>query len=90
MRDMIMLLLATTMGESILVETLRSAAYFVTRSANNFQPKHHVTRELLREARNCYFFIQGTGLDELIATYSLDYDPEIIRQGFNFYVRQSS
>ena len=82
-----MILLATTMGESILIETLRSAVYFLSHSANI--PQHRRDRSLFQESKYCYFFIQGTGLDELIESYALDYDPDQIRNGFNFYVRHS-
>lgn len=84
-----MMLLMTTMGESILVETMKAATYFVTCSRNNYHPKQFTAQERLKEGRHCYFFMQGTGLDNLIATYALDYEPDTLRQSFNFYVRTS-
>lgn len=88
--DLVRILMTNTLGESILIETLRSAAYFVTRSANGFQPRHHITRSFLNESRHCYYFIQGTGLDILISNYGLEYDPDTIRDSFNYYLRHSA
>ena len=85
--DMIMLLLTNTLGESILVETIRSAAYFLNYS-NNI-PKHKRDRPIFQESQYCYFFLQGTGLDQLIESYCLDYDPDTLRQGFNYCVRHT-
>ena len=86
--DRLTLFIANTLGESILVEVLKSAVYFITNSSHsNF--KHHMTRKNFMESKYCYFFIQGSGLDQLIETYALEYDPEIIRDKFNFYVRHS-
>jgi len=88
--NMIMMLLTNTMGESILVETLKAAAYFISRSANSLKPKHHVTRAQLQEGRYCYYFIQGTGLDILIEEFELEYDPETLRNSFNYFLRHPS
>jgi len=88
--EFVYLLMTNTLGESILVETLRSAAYFLTHSGNEFKPKHHITRHFLQESRYCYFFVQGTGLDLLIKRFHLEYDPEQIRQTFNYCARHVS
>lgn len=85
--ELMQILLTNTIGESILIETLRSAAYFITRSGNDFKPKHHVTKALLEESRYCYFFVQSTGLDVLIRRFHLDYNPETLRNQFNYCVR---
>ena len=84
------LLMTNTLGESILVETLRSAAYFITRSHNGFKPQHHVTRNFLNESRYCYFFVQSTGLDVLIQRFHLEYDPDEVRNVFNYCIRHAS
>lgn len=88
--DFIQMFMTNTIGESILVETLKSAAYFITRSNGSFHPKHHVTKAYLQEAGYCYFFVQSTGLDLLIERYRLDYDPSEVRNVFNYYVRHTS
>lgn len=86
--DMVMILLTNTLGQSILIETLKSAFFFITCSNN--VPKHFRDRPLFEESKACYFFIQGTGFDELISSYYLDYDPDSIRDGFNYYVRHQA
>ena len=88
--DFIQMFMMNTIGESILVETLKSAAYFITRSNGTFQPKHHVTKSYLQEAGYCYFFVQGTGLDLLIHRYRLDYNPDELRNTFNYYAKHTS
>jgi len=85
--DILHLLMANTIGESVLIETLRSAAYFATRSHNGFKPKGYYYNNYFRESRDCYFFVQGTGLDMLIDRFNLDYDPNQIRGCFNYYIR---
>ena len=84
--DMITLLLANTLGESILVEVFKSAAYFITHSSSP-KSRHYMTQNKISESRQCYFFIQGSGLDQLIEAYALEYDPQTLRNEFNFYVK---
>ena len=76
--------IVNTMGDSILVETFKLAAYYLTHS-NGI---HHKTR-IYSEARGCYSFIQGTGLDNLIRSYCLDYSSDDIRKGFFYCMRRS-
>lgn len=93
---MIMMLLVNTMGESILVETLKSAASFIARSGNDTRVagtdyySKYGRRYYQKELRECYLFIQGTGLNALIHDYNLSYDPDILRESFNYYVRHAS
>lgn len=86
--ELVRVLLMNTIGQSILIETLKSAHYFITHS-NGFDPKHHVTKRNFLDSKQCYFFMQGTGLDTLIQSYELDYNPETLRDGFNYYARHS-
>lgn len=87
--DLIQLVLTNTLGESVLVETLKSAAYFVMHSAN-FQTKRYETKNNFLEARYCYFFVtQGTGLERLIQRFHLGYDPDALRSNFQYYLRHS-
>lgn len=88
--EFVQLVMTNTIGESILVETLRSAAYFIMRSSSQFKPKHHVTKSFLQESRYCYYFVQGTGLDLLIQRFHLEYDPDQIRNTFNYCLRHTS
>lgn len=87
--DLMQIFLTNTIGESILIETLKAAAYFVTRSGNDFKPRHHVTKSSLEESRYCYFFVQGTGLDVLISRFHLPYNPDELRNQFNYCLRHS-
>lgn len=98
--DIVRILMTNTLGESILVETLRSAAFFITRSGNQVTfsssgtgyyekyGKRYYHRVFL-EAKECYFFVQSTGLDLLIQRFNLDYDPDELRKGFEYYVRHT-
>lgn len=88
--DILKIFMANTMGESILIETLRSAAYFASRSSNGYAPRYYRERNLMIEAHQCYLFVQGTGLDILIHSYNLDYDPVSLRNSFNQHLRHAS
>jgi len=87
-RELVRILMMTTLGESILVETLKSAASFITRSHNGVSKKGYYSRNTFKEAMQCYYFVQGTGLDILIESYELDYNAEEIRKGFNYQIRR--
>jgi len=86
-QEVFKMMMLNTMGESILVETIRSAVYFAHRSDNNFQTKNKLTKEKMREGEKCYIFMQSTGLDILIEEYDLGYDPDEVRLGFNYLLR---
>lgn len=88
--EVIQLLMTNTLGESILIETLRSAAYFATRSHNGFKTKSYYYKNYYKESQECYHFIQGTGLDMLIHRFHLDYDPNQIRGCFNYCIRHTT
>ena len=81
--------IVNTLGQSALIETLRMAAYYVTHS-NGIQTKSHMFTIEIKEARSCYFYIQGTGLNMLLEKFNLDYDPDRIRESFNYCVRKSA
>lgn len=67
-----------TLGLSILSQTLKTASLFFS---NN---PHYGTKE----TKSCYAFVQGTGLDTLIFAYGLEFDPENLRQSFNYYIKR--
>lgn len=75
------LLLANTVGLSILAETFRSAAYFASRSDVMVGDY---------ESKECFMFVQGTGLDLLLQYYHLNYDPHVLRGQFNYYLKRRS
>lgn len=79
-------MLASTMGQSILIETLRSAAYYACNSNNHPTEKKMVAR--YKEASSCFLFVQGTGLEELIQSYCMDYDADKLREGFSYCLRR--
>lgn len=69
-----------TLGLSILEATLKTAAKFI-------YLKNTANRS---ETRECYTFIQGTGLDILIMEYDLDVEARSLRNSFNFYLKRKS
>ena len=77
-----------TMGHAVLIETLKSASYYLSHSDMR-HCKNRMTTMYIKEARSCYVFVQGTGLDRLIVRLGMDYDPDKLRDGFNYWVRQS-
>jgi len=77
--DLISLMMLNTLGMSILTETLRSA------SSANFANLYLSGPE----SEQCYLFVQGTGLDILIDTYDLGYEPGRLRMTFNYCYRIS-
>lgn len=77
--ELAMLLLANTLGLSIISENLRTASRF-------FIP----TSKPSLEVREAYMFIQGTGLEEVLYHYGINYDADCIRNGFNYYMRHCS
>lgn len=85
--DVQFLLLANTLGQSILVETLKSAAYYVSNSNCHTTERMKIAR--IREGSSCFVFVQGSGLETLIQRYGMDYDAEKIREGFNYCLRQN-
>ena len=79
--------LANTLGHSILIETLKSAAYYVTHSDST-----HTDRKItakLKEGYSCFLFIQGTGLDIILNDYALNYSSDKIKDEFNKCLHQN-
>jgi len=87
--EIVKLLIMNTLGESVLVETLRSASYFISRTGNGYHPKFWREQDRLKEGESCYYFVQGTGLDILIEYYDLGYNPNEVRDQFNYWVRHA-
>ena len=77
--ELAMFMMINTMGMSVLTETLRCAA------EARFPIEGTPT-----EAQECYSFIQGTGLMELMERFQLGYDPNSLKFSFNYYYRHQS
>jgi len=79
--------LINTMGHAILIETIKMAAYYVHHSNGASLTYNKVGR--IKEGKNCYAYIQGTGLAIIINQYGLNYDTDVLRETFNYCVRHS-
>jgi len=79
--------LSNTLGHSVLIETMKYAAYYVHHS--NGLSKSRVFVMNMKEAKSCYFFVQGTSLNKLISRFGMEYDAEKIRETFNYCVRHT-
>ena len=89
--DALNIFFMNTIGEAVLCETLRSAAYYFVRSCHGVTTStSYFKRNLLTESKQCFMFIQGTGLDIILESYNLDYDADKLRQSFNYYLRKSA
>ena len=69
------LMLANTIGMSVLMETLKDASY-----ALNYTSGARLDKVI--DAHDSLAFIQGTGLDLMLYYYKLDYNAENIRMSF--------
>jgi len=81
--------IANTMGHSILIETFKSAAYYLNHS-NGLSAGTKYSYYNMKESQSCYLFIQGTGLDILIHRFGMSYDADSLRDTFNYCVRKSA
>lgn len=79
-QQLIKVMLLNTLGLSILAETLIGAEKFICSSSSNSR---------MYEYKQCYAFVQGTGLDILLDTYHLGYDADSLRSGFNYYLKKA-
>lgn len=77
--EIMQLLMMNTIGLSILHETLKTASRFnVASSSYNIKSEKY----------QCYAFVQGSGLDQLLVDYHLDYNPSYLRSSFNYYINR--
>ena len=81
--------IVNTLGHAVLVETLRSAAYYVVHSNGSGSKNWHKTTKI-KEAAACYAFVQGSSLQILINRFGFDYNADFIRTTFNYCVRHSA
>lgn len=77
------------MGHAVLIETIRMAAYYVNHS-NGCEVGTTIRLSKIKEAQNCYAYVQGTGLQMIVARFGMDYDTDRIRDTFNYCVRRSA
>ncbi len=74
-----------TIGMSILVETLRYAATYLSHySSNGFNGGYRDKRSYVskKESEECFAFVRGTGLETLLVEYDLGYNADRIRSTF--------
>lgn len=70
------LMVMNTIGLSILFAEFRKASWAY------FLPKYHGQKTVKQSASDSLAFIEGTGLDVVLQTYHLMYDPEQLRNVF--------
>ena len=79
-----------SMGRTVLIETFKMAAFYVQHSGPNQQGHSRMFVAQMREAKSCYAFVQGTGLQLLINNFGMAYDAEKFQDTFNYCVRKSA
>ena len=80
-------ILINSMGEGMLIETMKMAAYYLKHSSRTlFKDRHQ--KAFYREGSSCYAFMQGSALEIAINRLGLDYDAEKLRDGFNYCSRR--
>jgi len=78
-----------SLGRTVIIETVRSAAFYITHSDNTKKHGKNFNTEL-KEAQSCFMFIQGSGLQVLINRFGLAYNADHLRDTFNYCVRKSA
>ena len=83
---MLILFQVNTLGLSILTETLKSAAFYMSNTLHHVNQctkfyTSHFNSEM-KEGSECLAFIQGTGLELILERYCLDYNPDKLRDKF--------
>ena len=77
--DLSVLMMMNTIGLSVLVDTLKDARYYYKHSNN-------ISTRKIDEFRSSAVYIQGTGINIIIESYHMNYDPDAIRNGFYTYM----
>ena len=80
-----------TLGHAIVIETLKMAAYYLNHSNGLSSYLHYPKnfRSEMNEAKSCYLFVQGSGLEVTLNRFDLSYNADRIRTLFNYLVRHS-
>lgn len=84
--DLQNLIFINTLGMYTLVETFRSAQYMFTTS-NKYGRPIKANGQLKQQAKECYAFIQGTGLELFLQRHFIDMDADKLRAGFHGALR---
>ena len=69
-----------SLGEAVLVNTLSSAYYALTKSQAERIGKR------IKEGKECLALIQNSGIHQITQIFGLDIDPEKLEQLFFYYV----
>ena len=81
--------IVNSIGNAVLIETIKMAAYYVNHSGN-YSGHSFTFISNMKEAKTCYAFVQGTGLQLLIDRFGLAYHADKIQDTFNYCVRKSA
>lgn len=80
------LLMMNTIGLAVVIDACRSAMYYVTHTGcllrNNYQ------KETMKKGSSALAFIEGSGLDIVLNTYYLHFDPDSLRNVFHFTAKK--
>lgn len=79
--SMAMVMLANTIGMTVLTDTLKDAAYVFFHTGT-------ISHEKQEDSRDSLAFIQGTGLDMMIIAYRINLDAENLRKSFFTMINQ--
>ena len=77
-----------TMGHAVLIETIRMAAFYVAHSDSTHNSKTWNLK--IREAKSCYAYVTGTGLEIIVDKFGLEYNPDRLRNDFRYCIRKSA
>lgn len=80
--------MVNTIGHAVLIENIKMAAYYLNHS-NGLSVMTKNDKTYMNEAKSCYMFVQGTGLDITINEFDLSYSAHNIRRIFNYCIRHS-
>ena len=78
-----------TMRHAVLIETRKMAAYYINHSNVILDCPRRI-KNYINEAKSCYLFVQGTGLQVTMNRFYMNYDSEKIKHLFNYMVRHSA
>ena len=65
-----------TIGEAVLIETLKEAAYYWQHTNG------HSNGKKMNEAKESFLFVSGTGLEIIVAYYHLGYHAQTMKDQF--------
>lgn len=86
------ILFINTIGLCVLMQNLKSAAYYISHTNANiyaYKRKHEFLYRM-QDGSASYAFINGSGLEIMLEQYALDYNAEELRSGFFYAMRKMS